>query len=252
MHASNQNNPLPPVAQNKQPQRQLDRQALAADNIGFAYYKAKRFHHWLQREAGFPSEAEGRIIRRSELIGAAKEGLMRAAEQYDPSRGAKFITYAAYWIRKYLHQANEDHVAHTVGIVPLDAPLEDQSGAAPDEELTGHNALPDEKALLGWEIMEKRQTFEDLRAALAALSNRERAVILWHFGFYGRSLSQKELAKELGCGDRNIRLIVARIPEILQKLNHNWPGSKPYFGRTEMQKFKCVGRKTPNRISSDS
>jgi len=43
---------------------------------------------------------EGRGIRREELLELAKEGIFKAIERFDPTRGAKFQSYATWWIRE--------------------------------------------------------------------------------------------------------------------------------------------------------
>ena len=40
-----------------------------------------------------------------DLISAGNMGLVRAAQDYDPERGLKFISYAVGWIRAYIRQA---------------------------------------------------------------------------------------------------------------------------------------------------
>lgn len=46
---------------------------------------------------------------REDLAGAGMFGLMRAARDYDPERGWRFITYASWWIRQAMTSHCHDH-----------------------------------------------------------------------------------------------------------------------------------------------
>lgn len=45
----------------------------------------------------------------SDIIIAGSNGLVKAVEAYDVSRGLRFMTYALYWIKSYIHAAIEQH-----------------------------------------------------------------------------------------------------------------------------------------------
>lgn len=45
----------------------------------------------------------------SDLICAGNEGLIRAAEKFDPTKGFKFISYAVWWIRQSITLAVNEH-----------------------------------------------------------------------------------------------------------------------------------------------
>ena len=47
---------------------------------------------------------KGRNLSMKELISAGNEGLVFAAENYDESRGFKFMSYAVWWIRQSIMQ----------------------------------------------------------------------------------------------------------------------------------------------------
>lgn len=47
----------------------------------------------------------GRGLPWDDLVSEGNRGLVIAAKRYDPSRGAKFSTYSACWIKQAIHQA---------------------------------------------------------------------------------------------------------------------------------------------------
>jgi len=61
-------------------------------NLKFALSMAHKYKH-LNSKLEF-----------EDFISAANEGMIRAAEKFDPSKGNKFITYARAWIFKYIHE----------------------------------------------------------------------------------------------------------------------------------------------------
>lgn len=58
---------------------------------------------------------QGRGLPMDDLVGEGNLGLIRAADLFDPSRGARFGTYASYWIK----QAIRDAVIKTASTVRL-------------------------------------------------------------------------------------------------------------------------------------
>jgi RNA polymerase primary sigma factor len=52
---------------------------------------------------------QGRGLSLDELISAANTGLIEAAARYDSRRGARFITYASWWIRRAVFRAFNAH-----------------------------------------------------------------------------------------------------------------------------------------------
>jgi RNA polymerase primary sigma factor len=68
---------------------------LVESNLSFVIKIAGEF-----RNMGIPFE---------DLLNEGNIGLIEAARRYDPSRGAKFITYAVWWIRKRILNALCEH-----------------------------------------------------------------------------------------------------------------------------------------------
>ena len=72
-----------------------DTKRLVESNLGFVVRIALRY-----RQLGLPLE---------DLLSEGNVGLLEAARHYDPARGVKFISFAVWWIRKYMLSALRRH-----------------------------------------------------------------------------------------------------------------------------------------------
>ena len=79
--------------------------ALIRANLRFVVIVAKRYR--------------SRHVPLLDLIAEGNLGLLRAAEKFDPSHGARFVTYAAHWIRQAIARAVADQ--SRIVRVPRDA-----------------------------------------------------------------------------------------------------------------------------------
>lgn len=79
------------------------RNELVTSNLRFALDVAKRY--------------QGRGVPLGDLISAANLGLLEAAKRFDGVNGVRFITYAVWWIRRYILKAlsREQHLIHLPG-----------------------------------------------------------------------------------------------------------------------------------------
>lgn len=79
------------------------RNQLVTANLRFALDVAKRY--------------QGRGTPLADLISAANFGLLEAAKRFDGNNGVRFITYAVWWIRRYILKtlSGEQHLIHLPG-----------------------------------------------------------------------------------------------------------------------------------------
>lgn len=102
-----------------------------------------------------------------DLIQEGCLGLMEAISRFDPERGTKFLTYAVWWIRKFMQE--------TASIVLTD-----------DEvclsEL-GEFSLPQVYGKSPEQIVLQAETYAELHDGLEQISARERTYLLYRYGF---------------------------------------------------------------------
>lgn len=102
-----------------------------------------------------------------DLIQEGCFGLMEAISRFDPERGTKFLTYAVWWIRKFMQETVRVVLANDeVSIDELDAvSLPQVYGKAPEQ------------------IVLQAETYAELHDGLRQISARERTYLLYHYGF---------------------------------------------------------------------
>lgn len=102
-----------------------------------------------------------------DLIQEGCFGLMEAISRFDPERGTKFLTYAVWWIRKFMQK--------TVRIILADDGV-DLTALANDEQFEIYEKSPEQ-------IVLQAETYAELRNGLGQISARERTYLLYRYGF---------------------------------------------------------------------
>lgn len=75
---------------------------------------------WVLREAGSP-RWRGRGVEYTDLVQAGQEGLLEAADKFDPERGITYITHAKWWVQQKMQRATEKDSATLFGArVPME------------------------------------------------------------------------------------------------------------------------------------
>lgn len=191
-----------------------DRRALhglVTANLRFVVATAKRYR--------------GRGVPLADLINEGNLGLLRAAERFDPDRGVRFISYAAWFVRQAMLEAvgraepppaagrsrgrdrrDGDRARRRAVLLSLDAPPAPGGDGAPLGERLGGpaGAGPESRTL-------RRDRRRTLETGLAFLPRREERVLRLFFGLDGRgSRTLEAIGRELGVSRERVRQLKAR------------------------------------------
>lgn len=103
-------------------------------------------------------------------------GLLEAVRHFDTSRGTKFLSYAVFWIRKFMREA-ANALSASVETVSLDAIVDDDGNT----EL--NKLLADSYIKTPEQIVMEAEAREEVRVGLRHISARERTYLLYRYGF---------------------------------------------------------------------
>jgi len=139
------------------------------------------------------TEFRGRGVPFEDLINEACVGLLKAVRRFDSRNGARFMTYASFWMRKAVLDALLDQprmvrvpryqrgLGRTIPReVWLDAPIDSEDARTLGER------LPDSQLPHPATAMIEAEKNARLHRALLTLRPRERSVLALRFGLHGQ------------------------------------------------------------------
>ncbi len=141
-----------------------------------------------------------RVPLAEDINAAALEGLIEAADKFDPSRGAKFLTYAGFRIRGSIidYFRSIDHVSRDMRrkekndktYVPEPVPISLEGFI--EEHVRAESHLPSFDPI---ELVEQREFDANIRVACSKLPERLQTVLAM---YYFHDLNLKEIGEHLG------------------------------------------------------
>ncbi|MCS7301023.1 MAG: sigma-70 family RNA polymerase sigma factor [Fimbriimonadales bacterium] len=198
----------------------------------------------------------GRGLSMIDLIQEGNLGLMRAAQQFDPSRGSRFATYATWWIRQAISRALQEQasmirVPHYMAralqqVRQVSALLQQELGREPTvHEVAQRAKLSPEQVrelmhavakpislempisdsdgsvlgdLIAAETEAEWEQAIDWESLMACLNEREKTVIRLRYGLSGQPpLTLEEVGKRLGLSKERVRQIESRAIQKMQE-----------------------------------
>ncbi len=184
--------------------------------------------HYIRREAGkLKNTAAVQGIGIEDLVQEGLAAAVMAARRFDPSFGANFLTYAAFWVRQHLLRAmRENHVKigernrealRRQGTLPSIFSIDVEiirGGGTRAELLPGDTPNPHQEAELTAQSLALHQ-------ALAQLKPRYREVLKRRFGLGCAVHTQAQIAALWGVSRQRVfeieHLAMARLRRIMER-----------------------------------
>jgi RNA polymerase primary sigma factor len=208
---------------------------LVTCNLRFVVMIAKKYQH-----LGLPL---------ADLINEGNVGMIHAATKFDPENGARFVSYASWWVRQAVHRAldravtvrpkgaNEEklrrirkHAARLAQLYAREPTLTELAGAAGVEVVEAAHALnltaarrsgtgddlllerlPHPDQPLPDEETYLRERAERIEAVLGTLREREALVVRCYYGLGGCvAMTQAEIAEALGISPQRVQQLLVQ------------------------------------------
>lgn len=186
---------------------------LATDNIGYVVSMAKQY--------------AGRGVAMDDLVSEGSMAMVEAARKFDASRGKRFVSYAAPFIRRAMEHAIEEQ-AGLYRVPRSEANRETKKRKMPvsvDEPIplgstNGFNLLSvlvNRNVRQADDVLQTSETEDGLNGLLGALDDREKEVVKRFYGLGTSSYTMAEIADNMGLKRERVRQIRDKAVRKLRK-----------------------------------
>ena len=198
--------------------QQGDQQALADLTTANLTYVVSLAHQYAG--SGLPVE---------DLISEGNIGMMRAAARFDGSRGKRFVTFAAPYIRDAMQQAIEQQTG--LYRVPREGdvkaekrrshPLSIDAPVGGSQDLSLGRVVANPHAIDPSRQMEEQAIIEELAHLVTRLDERERQVAACLYGIDTPQLNMAETGEKMGLKRERVRQIRDKALRRLRRMTSN-------------------------------
>lgn len=201
-------------------ERQLSERILQGDKRAVGRLVEANLRFVVKVAAGY----RGQGLQFDDLISEGNIGLMAAAAKFDATRGTRFVSYAAPYVRRQIERAIEEQngiykipkdadrqTRQNGRPVSVDAPLNSRSNMSLLSVLVNDNSPQADERVYS-EAIEHAVEF-----ALLSLSEREAQVVNRFFGLDREHETMSEIAEDLGLKRERVRQIRNRAIRRLKK-----------------------------------
>ncbi len=176
------------------------------------------------------NQYKGRGLAAEDLISEGNIGMLHAATKFAGSKGKRFVTFAAPYIREAMEQAIEQQAGlYRVPRDVMDAALEKKrsyplSIDAPvggSMELSLGHVLPNQDSPNPDQQLEEGLLLDELKELISQLDVRQQHVVQLFYGIGVPHLTMTEIAQEMGLKRERIRQIRDKAVRKICKLTKN-------------------------------
>lgn len=161
------------------------------------------------------TQYKGKGLAMDDLVSEGNIGLMKAAANFDPSRGTRFVNYAVVHVRQHIEKA----IAQQVGLYQVPSGITDRAAQLQSQPLSvdaplGHKAnmsllsvLVNKDAPLADERIHSEAIEDAVEFALGSLDSRESRVVNAFFGIGQEHETMAEIAEDMDLRRERVRQI---------------------------------------------
>ena len=171
----------------------MAREAFIKANLRFVMYCAKKYL--------------GKGVELEDLNSLGIEGLMKAVDKFDYTKGFRFATYAVWWINQSITRGIDKNMVTEENTVSLEKKVGEE------EESSLEDLLMDEKSVDPCEYVAINDSKKILEQILSQLNEKEALVLKLH---YGIGVKEKMTLEEIGCLPQ-MNVTKERVRQIEQK-----------------------------------